>query len=229
MKEAIILAGGHGWRLKPYTYVTKPLLEIHKAETLLRRQVGWLLNYGFDKIHVSIGDLTPEQVKRYTLNSKVLIHQNQAGEDKPGTGGGLYRTIQYVKSNIVYVFNVDDILFYNPNHLLKSAINISKIVVAFPDSPWGVVDYKDGLVTDFVEKPKLSFTVSVGHYCFFREDVEHYCPEKGDLEKEMLPDMADDGILGVYVYHGEWLTLNTYKDLLNVRKHFNMNPLYLDK
>ena len=228
MKEAVILAGGHGWRLKPLVYVQKPLIYIKKDETLLSRQIKWLLQCGFDRVHVSIGELTPEEIEQHMINGKVCIHQNQVGTKKPGTGGGLYRTFEYVKSPMVYVFNIDDILFHNPIEIQRTSIHVSKIVITFPPSPWGVVDYNNsGMVVDFVEKPMLPFTVSVGHYWFHRSDIESYCPDEGDLEMGMLPKMVADHRLGTHLYRGTWLTVNTYKDLMNVRKYFYKNALYI--
>ena len=43
MREAIILAGGEGWRLKPATWVPKPLLKINKKKrSLIIRLIGFV-------------------------------------------------------------------------------------------------------------------------------------------------------------------------------------------
>ena len=61
MREAIILAGGEGWRLKPATWVPKPLLQINK-KTLIDHQINWLRSHDFENIIVASSrtDLTKE-------------------------------------------------------------------------------------------------------------------------------------------------------------------------
>jgi len=64
--EAIILCGGEGWRLKPDTWTPKPLLEISEKETLLDRQVRWLLEHNFDSIILASNRSFPESAENST-------------------------------------------------------------------------------------------------------------------------------------------------------------------
>jgi NDP-sugar pyrophosphorylase family protein len=63
LREAIILAGGEGWRLKPATWVPKPLLKINK-NTLIDHQIEWLRSHDFENIIVASNrkDLTKQPV-----------------------------------------------------------------------------------------------------------------------------------------------------------------------
>jgi NDP-sugar pyrophosphorylase family protein len=47
--EAIILAGGDAWQLKPNTWVPKPKLKINN-ETLISHQINWLRRHGISRI-----------------------------------------------------------------------------------------------------------------------------------------------------------------------------------
>jgi molybdopterin-guanine dinucleotide biosynthesis protein A len=47
--EAIILAGGDAWQLKPNTWVPKPKLKINN-ETLIPRQINWLKRHEISRI-----------------------------------------------------------------------------------------------------------------------------------------------------------------------------------
>jgi len=89
MKEAIILAGGEGWRLKPETWTPKPLLKINK-ETLLDKQISWLQARGFRNIVVA-----SDKDGLTTLDVEYSVETN-----KLGTGGATMKACQKIKGNI---------------------------------------------------------------------------------------------------------------------------------
>jgi NDP-sugar pyrophosphorylase family protein len=63
-----------------------------------------------------------------------------------------------------------------------------------------------------------NFYVSVGHYYWDKDVALSTLPEKGDVETTALPALAANGLLWAYVVKGEWVTINTYKDLLLARE-----------
>jgi D-glycero-alpha-D-manno-heptose 1-phosphate guanylyltransferase len=210
MKEAIILAGGEGWRLKPATWVPKPLLKINK-QTLIDYQISWLQNHGFENIIVASNraDLTEQPVK-YSLEKDIL-----------GTGGATKKAFEQIRGDIAYVMNVDDIVFYDPNILYDYAGKGAGILLAKPTLPFGMVTLQNGInVIRFQDRATLDFYVNAGHYVFKKAVVEKYFPEKGDFEFDTMQRLADKKMLQGYTYHGMWFTLNTMKDLLQVRSFF---------
>jgi len=210
MKEAIILAGGEGWRLKPATWVPKPLLKINK-QTLIDHQISWLQNHGFENIIVASNraDLTEQPVK-YSLEKNIL-----------GTGGATKKAFNQIRGDIAYVMNVDDIVFYDPNILYDYAGKGAGILLAKPTLPFGMVSLQNGInVIRFQHRSALDFYVNAGHYVFKKALVEKYFPEKGDFELDTMQRLADKKTLQGYTYHGMWFTLNTMKDLLQIRSFF---------
>ncbi|MGQ9460707.1 MAG: nucleotidyltransferase family protein [Candidatus Bathyarchaeaceae archaeon] len=210
MREAIILAGGEGWRLKPATWVPKPLLKINK-QTLIDHQIGWLQNHGFENIIVASNraDLTEQPVK-YSLEKNIL-----------GTGGATKKAFNQIRGDIAYIMNVDDIVFYDPNILYDYAGKGAGILLAKPTLPFGMVSLQNGInVIRFQDRATLDFYVNAGHYVFKKAVVEKYFPEKGDFELDTMQRLADKKMLQGYTYHGMWFTLNTMKDLLQVRSFF---------
>jgi D-glycero-alpha-D-manno-heptose 1-phosphate guanylyltransferase len=210
MKEAIILAGGEGWRLKPATWVPKPLLKINK-QTLIDRQIGWLQSYDFENIVVASNrkDLTKQPVT-YSLEKNSL-----------GTGGATKKAFNKIQGDIAYVMNVDDIVFYDPNILYDYAGKGAGILLAKPTLPFGRVTLQNGInVIRFQHRSTLDFYVSAGHYVFKKSVVERYFPEKGDFEFDTMQRLADKKMLQGYTYHGMWFTLNTMKDLIQIRSFF---------
>jgi len=54
-----------------------------------------------------------------------------------------------------------------------------------------------------------------------KRDVGKFLPERGDLEKETFPQLAKDGLLGVYRLKASWRTVDTIKDLQEIEKDLN--------
>jgi D-glycero-alpha-D-manno-heptose 1-phosphate guanylyltransferase len=210
LKEAIILAGGEGWRLKPATWVPKPLLKINK-NTLIDHQIEWLRNHDFDNIIVASNraDLTKQPVT-YSLEENTL-----------GTGGATKKAFEKIKGKVAYVMNVDDLVFYDPNELFDYAGKGAGILLAKPQIPFGKVTLANGInVIRFQHRETLDFYVSTGHYVFKKSVVEQLFPDKGDFEFTAMQRLADKKMLQGYTYHGMWFTLNTMKELMDVRRFF---------
>ena len=210
MREAIILAGGEGWRLKPATWVPKPLLKINK-NTLIDHQIEWLRSHDFENIIVASNrtDLTKEPVTY------------SAEKDSLGTGGATKKAFEHIKGKVAYVMNVDDIVFYDPNELFDYAAKGAGILLAKPQIPFGKVTLENGInVIRFQHRETLDFYVSTGHYVFKKSAVKTLFPDKGDFEFTAMQRLADKKMLQGYTYHGMWFTLNTMKDLMEIRRFF---------
>jgi NDP-sugar pyrophosphorylase family protein len=218
--EAVILAGGDAWRMKPYLWIPKPLAEVAEGVTLLEWQVAWLRRHGFRDIYVCARGFRLEELDVYWVEER----------RKLGTGGALRLAAQQLRGDRFYACNCDDILLDDPRgvaaRLEEHPWAAGTLAVAKPRLPWGVVKLEGDRVARFVEKPlagELSqtladFYVSVGHYAFDRYRVLPLLPEEGDLEATTLPTLASNGTLCAYVVKGRWLTVNTYKDLLEARR-----------
>ena len=216
MYEAIILCGGEGWRLKPDTWVPKPLLKIDD-KTLLDRQVNWLVNHGFESIILAAFKEIAEELHSHTLEGIVKL---SIEEVKLGTGGATKKAVELCKSKRVYVMNVDDIVFYDPKELYDYADKGGAILMAKPMLPFGKVLTRGSQVLRFEQKPPLQFYVNAGHYVLKTDVVKELFPERGDMELQTFQRLADLGKLRGYKYNGLWLTINTMKDLIRVREYF---------
>jgi len=205
--EAIILCGGSGWRLKPDIWVPKPKLRIND-ESLIAHQVNWLKKHGFNRIILATN--TPDLIDDPSVTYSIE-------KEKLGTGGAVKKALEHVKDERVYVMNVDDIVFYDPKELYEYSDKGAAILMAKPRLPFGKIQTQDTYVLRFEQKPLLNFYVSAGHYVFKTTVIKKYFPDKGDMELQTLQNLADRKMLRGYRYNGLWLTINTYKDLIQVR------------
>jgi len=213
--EAIILCGGEGWRLKPDTWTPKPLLKISADETLLDRQIRWLLEHGFSNIVLASNRAFPESAY---FNSPVI--QTSLEKKKLGTGGAIKKAATLIKADQFYAMNVDDMIFYDPRKLFECASRGAAILVAQPLLLFGKITMRKEMVARFEHRPTLDIWVSAGHYVFSKKLVEEYFPKQGDFERKTMQKIAGNKCLKGLKYRGDWLTVNTMKDLVKIREYF---------
>jgi NDP-sugar pyrophosphorylase family protein len=215
--EAIVLCGGEGWRLKPDTWTPKPLLKISTKETLLDRQIKWLLELDFTNIILAANRSFPES--DFFTNPAV---QPCIERRKLGTGGAVKRAITLINTEQIYVMNVDDIVFYDPKKLFEYSTKGAAVLLAQPQLPFGKTTLQGDAITKFEHRPTLNIWVNAGHYVFYKEIVEEYFPDEGDFEPKTMQKLAEDNHLRGLKYAGDWLTLNTMKDLIRIREYLNL-------
>ena len=214
--EAIVLCGGEGWRLKPDTWTPKPLLKISGQETLLDRQIRWLLEHDFTNIILAANRSFPESA--FFTNPAV---QPCIERRKLGTGGAVKRSMTLTDTEKVYVMNVDDIVFCDPKKLFEYSTKGAAMLLAQPQLPFGKTTLQEDNITKFEDRPILNIWVNAGHYVFSREIVTQYFPDEGDFEPKIMQKLAEEKYLRGHKYTRDWLTLNTMKDLIRIRDYFD--------
>jgi len=224
MKEAVILAGGKGLRLKGHTEVPKPFLIIRGNATLLDAQIEWLVGHGFEHIILAISRPNFKYLrKNYSRYLNIPMIDFSIEESFLGTGGGLKRALEFVEENQFYTMNVDDVVFFDPRKLYAASRGLNAILIKKATLPYGVVEFnKNRLVTNFMEKPELDKYVSCGHYVFRKDLIENLLPDEGDLEQTLLKKLAFHKMLYVHELKGKWITINTMKDLIQAKKELGI-------
>jgi len=216
---AVVLAGGEGSRLRPLTNnIPKPMIRI-LGKPILHWIIEWLTNNGIYNIILGVA-YKKEAVMNYFKDGsefdckiKYSIHSVE-GE----TGEGFRLAIsRYVDDDIFLAMNGDEISNFNINKLLNyhNKYNpITTIAVTNPRSNFGVIKInKNGQILSFEEKPVLSnILVSIGIYVFNRQIID-YLPVRGTIEKTTFPSLAKLKLIRAFPIDGEWLTVNTMKDL----------------
>ena len=223
--KAVILAGGYGKRLKPYTEnVPKPLLPV-AGRSILEWQIRWLKHYGFEEILICAGYLKEKLVNEVGSGMKYGVRVGYVVEDEPlGTGGALKNAEHVLKNDESFLLINGDILTdLNPNELLRDLEGsyLGTIALVPLPSPYGIVrfDEKTCRVTSFIEKPRLmDYWINAGVYVF-KPGVFNYLPERGDIEKTALPKLADEGRLRAHLFKNTfWMSIDSHKDLEEASK-----------
>lgn len=214
--EAVILCGGEGWKSKLEEPTPKPLIEIKDEESLLDLQIRWLIGRGFDRIILASNRTYAES--KYFQNPKVEMCIERS---KLGTGGAVKRASTLIDAGKFYVMNVDDLVSYNPRRLFELATHGAAVLLARPQLPFGKITLQDDEVVDsYEDRPTIDFWVNAGHYVFSKEVVAKYFPTEGDFEAKAMQKIVKARLLKGLKYEGEWLTINTMKDLTRIKDYF---------
>jgi mannose-1-phosphate guanylyltransferase len=224
--EAIILSGGFGTRLRPFTFTrAKSLLPIlnepmiaHLIKTLPKQvdTIVLAVNYRRDQIE--------EYFCSHDFGKTIIVNE----EPEPlGTGGAVKFADQYLVGSF-FVLNADVICSLNLAEMIrfhekKKAVATISLWPVENVSEFGVVDIKkDGTITKFVEKPKAedapSDLINAGAY-LLEPQVLNYI-ETGRLismEKEIFPQIIDNtGRFYGYRFKGHWIDVGRISSYINV-------------
>ncbi|MET1100908.1 MAG: nucleotidyltransferase family protein [Pyrodictiaceae archaeon] len=219
--KAVILAGGFGKRLRPYTEtVPKPLVEV-AGKPILEWQIEWLKKYGITDFVFLVGYLREKIIDFIGSGARLGIKATYVVEDNPlGTAGALKNAEPVLRNEDMFiVVNGDIITNLDPIKLvefLKSKSDAVGAIAAVPlRSPYGILDIgEDDYVLRFEEKPLLStYWINAGVYVF-RPTIFNYLPEKGDIERTTFPKLSSERKLIALKYTNIlWRSIDTYKDI----------------
>lgn len=238
--KAVILAGGKGSRLAPYTTVLpKPLLPIGDR-AILEVVLQQLESYGFTDVTLAVGHLAHlvKAVIGGGAAQSLRVHYHE--EDEPlGTVGPL-ATMDGLDEGPFLAMNGDVLtsLDYSDflaahvagNHALTIASHRRTVRIDY-----GVmhVDERDGETAEIVgfeEKPELPYVVSMGVYAFDPRALEHVEPGLyADLPDLVNRLIAAGESVGSYLFDGYWLDIGRHEDYeLAIRQYEELKPMLLN-
>lgn len=216
-KRAVILAGGKGTRLRPYTVVLpKPLMPIGEypiLEVIIRQ----LVVAGFDHITLAVNHQA-EIIKAFFLNGERWgIRIDYSQEDQPlGTMGPL-RLIKDLPDNFL-VMNGDilsdlDYAEFYEAHVLKGEIFTISSYVREQLVDYGVLDVRADLLIGLREKPRMQYEVSMGVYMVSRRALEFVPADAPYGFDQLMHDLiAAKQRIAVRKFGGYWLDIGRPDD-----------------
>ena len=225
-KHAIILAGGKGTRLRPYTVVLpKPLMPIGEfpiLEVIIRQ----LVFHGFTNITLSVNHQY-EIIKAFFGNGSKwgVIIEYSLENDPLGTMGPL-KLIKDLPENFL-VMNGDvltDLSFANffNKHVKDSNLFTISSYKREQKVDYGVLNIdKNKQLIGFTEKPSMSYDVSMGIYMVNKE-VLKYIPENLNFgfDKLMIDLLKNNKIISVNQFEGYWLDIGRPDDYMLAIEQF---------
>ncbi len=218
IKKAIILAGGKGTRLYPLTYdIPKSLIPM-QGKTLTELVLDILKKYKVKDIILSVGCLWEKMQEHFKDGKKFGVNISYCVEKEPkGTAGPLILLPKFKETFLMMngdnLFNIDFEKFYKTHKDNKAMATIALTEVE-DTSQYGVVKLEGKKITGFVEKPKAeeapSHFISGGYYILEPEVFDLVKDKKfAMLEKDVFPQLAQQGKLFGYYDSGQWFDTGT--------------------
>jgi NDP-sugar pyrophosphorylase family protein len=225
--KAVILAGGKGTRLRPYTTIfPKPLVPIDDMpilEVVLRQ----LKFYGFTQITMAVGHLAELLMAFFGDGSKLGLNIGYSKEEKPlGTAGplalipNLRDTFLVMNGDVLTTLDYRDLVAY---HQQKGAVATIAMHERTVKIDLGVIEINaDNELTGYIEKPRYRYSVSMGVYVF-EPAIFRYIPPGERLD---FPDLVHlllqngEKVIG-YPYTGYWLDIGRMDDYEQAVEEFS--------
>ena len=224
--KAVVLAGGKGARLAPYTRILpKPLMPIGDMpilEVMLRQ----MKRAGVGEVVLTVGHLA-NLLRTFFLDGEQWgLCISYSYEEHPlGTAGplslipGLDETFLVTNGDVLTTLDLKDLLRFHREQKGIATIAVHKRQVKID---LGVVQWNgDHSIKGYIEKPVYDYTVSMGIYVF-EPRVMQYIPHNQYLD---FPDLvlkliaAGERVCG-YVFEGYWMDLGRPDDYAQAAEDF---------
>lgn len=230
-KRAVILAGGKGTRLKPYTIsLPKPLVPVGDMP-ILEIIIRQLAKNGFNHITITINHMA-DIIRAYCGDgSKWGIKIDYSLEDKPLSTMGPLKLIKDLPENFLVMngdvlTDLDFELFYNEHVTSKNIFTVS----AYSRNQkvdYGVLEIGlDNRLVNFIEKPINCYNVSMGVYMANKKILD-YIPENQlyGFDHLMLDLIRFQHPATVKIHSGYWLDIGRPDDYEKACKDFEENKI----
>lgn len=226
--KAVILAGGKGSRLAPYTTVLpKPLMPIVDTP-ILEIVLKQLKYYGFEDVVIAVGHLAALIKTYFGDGSGLGIRIEYVHESAPlGTAGPLANIDELTETFIVMNGDILTDLDYRnmvEHHRQGGAMMTIATHRRTVKIDFGVLETIEGDVVKYVEKPTLDYVVSMGIYVM-EPAVRGYIKRGEYLD---LPDLvrallAAGERVAAYPFDGRWLDIGRQEDFTEAQVRFEEN------
>jgi NDP-sugar pyrophosphorylase family protein len=217
-KRAVILAGGKGTRLKPYTItLPKPLVPVGD-KPILELIIIQLERYGFNHITITVNHMA-EIIKAFFGNgAKWNVKIDYTSEEMPLSTMGPLSLIKNLPDNFL-VMNGDVLTDMNLAHFYDHHVNKGNIFTIGSFRRKEKIDYgvlhsnETGKLIRFEEKPVFDFLVSMGIY-MVNKNVLAYIPENTFFGFDHLMNLLIEKfeLPAIYEYDGYWLDIGRADD-----------------
>lgn len=217
-RRAVVLAGGKGQRLRPYTTVLpKPLLPVGE-KPILNHVLASLRDSGFRDITISVGHLAELIMLFFGDGQKFGVNLDYAIEDTPlGTIGPL-AFIKNLGDNFL-VMNGDVLTDLNPSDLWEDHLNNGATLTIATYARQVNIDFgvlscdEDRRIVEFTEKPVIPYEVSMGVYILNKRCLDFVPSGKPFGFDQLVLALLEAGErINAFPHQGKWLDLGRPED-----------------
>lgn len=210
--DAVIMAGGKGVRLKPYTNdIPKPMLEL-AGKPILAHNIDRLSIFGIKNIYISVNHLK-EQIIDYINKNYSEYNIKFIEENSPlGTIGSLSLVKEWCNNDILVMnadilTNIDFYDFFVNYRNFKDDMSIATFNTRI-NIPYGILDTTDKKINSLIEKPSFNYYSNAGIYLLKKEMLK-YIPQNQKFDStELMEKLIDEKKkVSHFPIRGYWLDI----------------------
>lgn len=218
--QVLVLCGGRGMRAYPFTeYLPKPMLPVN-GSPILMHVMQIYMDQGFEDFILSVGyrkDVIEDYFHRKLLECRLQCVDTGPETD---TGGRIFNCRHLLDGTFMATYAdglsdipLDDLLEFHRSHGGLATITTVPLI-----SQYGTLELAEtGRVCAFREKPVLQgHWINAGFFVFDRKVFEHWNGE--NLEREVFPRLAHEGLLYAYRHAGFFKSLDSHKDQIEIEQ-----------
>ena len=228
--KAVVLAGGLGTRLHPYTtFLPKPMLPLGE-KPIVEHLVDWIRKNGIKSVVLCISYLRKTIEDYFEDQERFGVNIEYAVSNRPLATAGQLKTAQkFIDDSFVCMYG-DSIYNFSlrnmiKHHRQKNAVVTMGLYEYKTTMPYGVIKTsKTGKVMRWDEKPEITANVNMG--CYVME------PEVFELIPKNRPYGMDDVIRKVISQKklvNSFISKKGFTDIGNIESYRKANQEYLQR
>lgn len=226
--RAIILAGGKGTRLRPYTtLIPKPLVPLGGEYSILEIIIMQLAKSGFSHITLAVNHLSQLIMAYFGDGSRLGVKIDYSLEERELSTIGPLTLIDDLPENFLVMngdilCNLDYRRFFDTHVQAGNRVSVSsyrrEVKIDF-----GVLRCdENGQLYEFQEKPSYDFDVSMGIYCINRSVIDALeRGEKYGFDNLMIDGLKNKQKIDLFPFSGYWLDIGRPDDYEYANEHFD--------
>jgi NDP-mannose synthase len=231
--RAVILAGGQGTRLRPYTTVLPKALMPVADVPVLEHILHQLKATGFGHVTLAVGHLASLVQACIGDGRRFGLTIDYVQEHVPlGTAGPL-RLLHAQLPPHVLVMNADVLCNVPFDQLMATHQQSGAIVTVATyhrktQIPFGVLNLNGNHITGFTEKPHISHQVSMGVYAVSQHITRYITPNTLFGFDHLLASLlADNQPVKAFPFDGYWMDMGCVAHYEQVQEDMAKNPTLL--
>ena len=225
----VIMAGGLGERLKPYTTDRpKPLVPL-RGKPIIDHVLETVRENGFRRVVLSVNHMSEQIESHCETGEKWDLSIDYVREEKKlGTAGSINLLpdesdlpFLVLNGDVVCNVNLQGLIQFHEERQSDATMCVSHFSFRVP---YGVVDVQDDQITGFTEKPNHTWRINSGIYCLNPQ-------VKGEIQKDEYLDMPSlferlrkkGASVLAFPIHEEWFDVGSPEDLRIAEQNLSLS------
>jgi len=225
--KTVIIAGGLGTRLQPYTtFLPKPMLPLGE-KPILEHLIEWSKKNGIKSIVLCVSYLRKSIENYFEDGKKFGVSIEYAVSNKPlATAGQLKTAEKFIDDTFVCMYG-DSIYGFNLRHMIKQHQQTKSFVTMSLKEyktklAYGVIETtKNNRVTAWKEKPEIKANINIGCYVMEPEIVKLIPKNKPyGMDTVIKNALSKKKIISSFISKNEFIDIGDKESYERANKEF---------